>query len=166
MNTPRRPRFEPTGMRRSRKVALILLGSAGVIGAAAVYDAWSRESEEENAIAAEPAPEALSPERTYANNHYVPGAGYYHAPFSSWFPFPLNYYDPARGYFSGGQWRPAPFASEVQQSRPHAGAVSAAMAARRAQASSSAARGLGTAKPSVTRGGFGSTAHGASGGAS
>lgn len=148
MNTPRSPRRGPPQMRRSHKVALILLGSAGVVGAAALYDAWTREREEEAL-----APEPLSAERTYANNHHVPGAGYYHAPYHAWFPFPLNYHAPSRGYFSGGQWRPTPFASEMQQSRPNPGAVSAATLAHRVHAT----------KLSVTRGGFGASSRGSSG---
>lgn len=161
MNTPRRPRFDEPRSRRSHKVALVLLGTAGVVGGVAIWDAWRREREEAGAPTAASAPEALSTERTYPNNHHVPGAGYYHAPFFGWFPFPWNHHDPARGYFAGGQWRPAPHASEVQQSRPATGAVAAATAAQRAGMSQFSSRsGAPAAKPSVLRGGFGSSSRG------
>ena len=32
----------------------------------------------------------LSTDNGYANNYFVPGAGYYHAPFCAWFPLPYN----------------------------------------------------------------------------
>ena len=30
----------------------------------------------------------------YTNNYYVPGVGYYHAPFRAWYVLPYNHYDP------------------------------------------------------------------------
>lgn len=176
-------------MRRSTKVALILLGTAGVVGAAVVWDAWQRSRDDASVSptgAAQPAPEPVSAERTYQNNTYLPGAGYYHAPFYGFFPFPLNHYDPARGYFSGGQWRASQFASDVTQSQPTAAAAASALAAQRAAReqqqraqSSSFFRGgssgnssstfssrpstAPSSKPSVIRGGFGSSSRGASG---
>jgi hypothetical protein len=47
--------------------------------------------------------------QAYANNHYVPGVGYYHAGYHGFFPLPFNYYDAGRGsYFSGGNWGSRP----------------------------------------------------------
>ncbi len=47
--------------------------------------------------------------QAYANNYYVPGAGYYHAGFSSFFPFRYNHYDASRGgYYYGGGWHGSP----------------------------------------------------------
>jgi hypothetical protein len=39
---------------------------------------------------------AISTENVYANDFYVPGAGYYHAPFYAWYRQPYNYYDPQK----------------------------------------------------------------------
>jgi hypothetical protein len=86
----------------------------------------------------------LSAANVYSNNYYVPGAGYYHAPFCAWFPLPYNHFDPAKGrYFYGGQWGPTPFQSITNISSPSAPAAAKAEAAR----------------TDVTRGGFGSTGH-------
>jgi hypothetical protein len=57
--------------------------------------------------------------QTYTNNHYVTGRGYYHAPYHAWYPFPYNYYDPARrGYYHGGNYTSEPHVSAVTASRP------------------------------------------------
>jgi hypothetical protein len=57
--------------------------------------------------------------QTYTNNHYVAGRGYYHAPYHAWYPFPYNYYDPARRtYYHGGSYSTAPHVSNVTSSRP------------------------------------------------
>lgn len=55
----------------------------------------------------------------FTNNHYVPGVGYYHAPFHAWYTHPYNHYDPQTArYFQGGQWLPAPHESIVNISSP------------------------------------------------
>jgi hypothetical protein len=178
---------EEPRMRRSTKVALVLLGTAGVVGVASTWDAWrrAREQEKRDRLAATTLPEAapVSTERTYTNNEYVPGVGYYHAPFFGWFPFPWNFHNPSRGYFAGGQWHPAPFTSGVLSSQPTPQAVAAAAAVQRARqqeqqrqtrtanfagssnrSSSYTSRSTATpsAKPSTTRGGFGSSSRGSS----
>ena len=75
------------------------------------------------------------------NNTYVASHGYWHAPYHNWYPYPYNYFDPARGYFHGGQWSPAPHESTITASRPLA------------------ANSSGAGKPSssshISRGGFG-----------
>src|SRR6185436_14827190 len=58
--------------------------------------------------------------RTYTNNTYRTGAGYYHAPYRGWYPVPYNHYDPARGYFHGGQYTAVPHESNVTASKPAA----------------------------------------------
>ena len=64
-------------------------------------------------------PAAISAENVYTNNFYLPGAGYYHAPFCAWYPHPYNYFDPQkRLYFYGGQWGPLPNVSIVNVSSP------------------------------------------------
>jgi hypothetical protein len=50
-------------------------------------------------------PPPLSAESVYTNNFYVPGVGYYHAPFRAWYSLPYNHFDPkSQRYFYGGQW--------------------------------------------------------------
>ncbi|HUR56868.1 MAG TPA: hypothetical protein VM029_04105 [Opitutaceae bacterium] len=177
---------EQPRMRRSTQVALVLLGTAGVVGVATTWDAWrrSREREKQERLLATTPPEAapVSAERTYTNNEYVPGVGYYHAPFFAWYPFPWNFHNPARGYFAGGQWHTTPFTSGVLSSQPTPQAVAAAAAVQRARqqeqqrqaranfasssngSSSYSSRPAGTPspKPSTTRSGFGSSSRGSS----
>lgn len=178
--------------RRSKQVALVLLGTMGVIGGAVVWDAWRRAGDEADEASAQPAPEPVAADRTYNNNHFTPGVGYYHAPYHSWYPFPFNHHDPARGYFAGGLWQAAPFAANLLSSRPQPSAVTSALAAQqrhdaeqRTRASTSNfARPRGSmfggssfssrpsstptpskSSPSIKRGGFGSSGH-SSGGSS
>jgi hypothetical protein len=92
--------------------------------------------------AAAPVPPVTS-ETYLTNDTQIPGAGYYHAPFRSFFPLPYNHFDPARKmYFYGGQWGPAPHRSIVNLSTP------TPEAARQAQAGRT---------DSIPRSGFGST---------
>jgi hypothetical protein len=78
----------------------------------------------------------------YTNNHYLPGVGYYHAPFRAWYALPYNHYDPqSRRYFQGGQWAATPYASITNVSGP------TALAAQRAQGQ----------RTDIRRSGFGST---------
>ncbi len=80
----------------------------------------------------------------YTNNYYVPGVGYYHAPFRAWYSLPYNYYDPQRReYFQGGRWAAAPHESITNISAPLPQAVSQAQAQR----------------SDVRRGGFGHTSY-------
>ena len=177
------------GGRRSKQVALVLLGTDGVVGAVAVWDAWRRAPDGGSwpVPAPQPAPMPLSPDRTYANNDFVPGVGYYHAPYHAWYPFPFNYHDPARGYYAGGLWQLAPWALLAMRSQPTSAAVAKALAAQHqrdeeqrrrtgAVGFSPGARGFSsgfssarpaapaaTHGPSIMRGGFGGSAHGASG---
>ena len=77
------------------------------------------------------------------NNQYLPGVGYYHAPYRAWYAQPYNHFDPqTQRYFHGGQWAAAPHESITNLSEP------TAEAARQAQAQ----------RTDVRRGGFGSTA--------
>ena len=183
--------------RRSRNVALVFLGAVGVVGGVVAWEAWqrSRVAGDTPQPAPSPAlpPRPLSVDHTYANNEYLPGAGYYHAPNHGWFPFPYNYHDPSRGYFAGGLWQAAPFLLNALSSQPSNAAVVAARGLRDAQQrpAPAPARGSGfssfrgsgltgtsgfsasrpatsaptpsRAAPSISRGGFGSSAHGASG---
>jgi hypothetical protein len=89
------------------------------------------------------------------NNTYVPGLGYYHAPYHGWFEYPFNYYRPGFGYYHGGLYSPKPYASAILSSTPSI-----------ASTSDGSGGGGGThfgstkSSPGATRGGFGSIGHG------
>jgi hypothetical protein len=113
--------------KRSKRVRLLLLGglTAGALGSCSP--------------AGRP---AISAENVYANNFYLPGVGYYHAPFCAWYQHPYNSYDPkTRMYFWGGGWRPEPHQSITNISSP----------------SPQAARSAEAMRTDITRGGFGCT---------
>lgn len=80
----------------------------------------------------------------YTNNHYVPGVGYYHAPYRAWYPLPYNHFDAQTGrYFHGGQWAAAPHLSITNLSEP----------------TETVAQQVQAQRTDVRRGGFGSTSH-------
>lgn len=116
-------------MKRSKKVRLLLLGGLSVGAITACAPSPSTEPR-------------ISAESVYTNDYYLPGAGYYHAPFRAFYAQPYNYYDPQRkAYFYGGQWATAPYRSVINISAPTPEAAAAA-------------EGL---RASVQRGGFGSS---------
>jgi hypothetical protein len=80
------------------------------------------------------------------NNTYVPGRGYYHAPYYGWYEYPYNFYRPGFGYYHGGFYSRDPEAPSIIASRPTAGA----------RAFSSAGRAAPEAH-GISRGGFGSS---------
>ena len=87
----------------------------------------------------------VSADRVFTNNYYVPGAGYYHAPFRGFFPRPYNDFDIATGrYFYGGQWGAMPHQSFTNISSPTPEMVSQVETAR-------------TDVSHVSRSGFGSS---------
>jgi hypothetical protein len=74
---------------------------------------------------------SLSTGNVYTNNFYVPGVGYYHAPFRNWYAWPYNHFDPQNSlYFYGGQWGAQPFESITNVSSPTSEAVQYAESAR------------------------------------
>jgi hypothetical protein len=84
----------------------------------------------------------ISAQNVYTNNYFVPGAGYYHAPFRSFYPLPYNHFDgKTQRYFYGGNWAPAPCESITNISSPLAASAASAEAVR----------------TDITRGGFGCT---------
>ena len=148
----------------SREVMTPLLVAAGMIGLPLLIGV-SQCSRQRSAETAE-APAGVDENTAYTNNSFLAGAGYYHAPFQAWFPFPYNFHDPSRGFFRGGQWfqnpeeekrtagvasHPGAMTGFVSSSRPTHEAVQRANAAA---ATHSAA--------TVTRGGFGGSAHSSS----
>lgn len=130
-------------MKRSRHIQLFLTVSGAIAGSlTAGCDRGDVE------------PPAVSPENTYTNNHYVEGAGYYHAPFRQWYPHPYNYYIPSQGYYYGGRWNTRPYESNVASSKPDvstARTVNSHWSSTRKSSSGSSS--------GVTRGGFGSWGH-------
>ena len=66
----------------------------------------------------------MTSENVYTNNFYVPGVGYYHAPFRAWYALPYNHFDTQnRRYFFGGQWGTSPHQSITNISPPTPTAV-------------------------------------------
>lgn len=98
-------------MKRSRTIALVLLGSAST----AVFDGCNR-------VHTFPV-ERISAQAYYPNDYYIPGAGYYHAPFRAFFPYPYNYRFAAGSYYYGGQLGSTPFESVINISSPTEGAA-------------------------------------------
>ncbi len=187
--------------RRSRNIALVFIGAVTVAGGLAAWEAWQRaQASSARQPSPQPAAPPVSADQVYTNNAFIPGVGYYHAPYHAWFPHPFNYYDPVRGYYAGGLWQAAPFLVSLLNSRPSNDAVATALATQRlredlqrkqqqqAQSSTGSSGGMffrgsgfggsgfsstapGGSTPtgsgggsSISRGGFGSSAHGACGG--
>jgi hypothetical protein len=126
---------EPSAVKRSRTIRLLLLGgfSAGAL-----------------AVSSAAADGRISASNAYVNDHHVPGAGYYHAPYRAFFAQPYNFYDPQRKqYFHGGQWTDRPHRSIVNISEPTPEAALAAERVRIVPVSHSSGY--------IPRSGFGST---------
>ena len=118
-------------MKRSEKIVLVLSG--------AVATALAGCGRDSSGLA------RLSPNNVYTNNHYVPGAGYYHAPFHGWYPHPHNSYNPDRGYYYGGNWNAYPDDRNILSSKPSQYAANKANAEHK------------THTAAARRGGFGSS---------
>ena len=135
MNADRPEQIEREAARRRRSGwVTISVAAAIVIGAPVLF--YQCRAEDDPVVEGQ----------AYANNHYVPGVGYYHAGYHGFFPFPYNFYDAGRGsYFTGGSWRSSPDTrSNLTSSVPSRSTVASANSQfRSAQASS--------------RGGFGRT---------
>ena len=140
-------RFSGPAVKRSRAIHLVLTGT--VAGAALIGCGVSDNGP------------PISADQTYTNNHYVHGAGYYHAPYSRWYPFPYNHYIPGQGYYYGGRWAPLPESPSTTASRPTADAVRLAQAQRSASSRSGfSSRSSGSSRSSTSaRGGFGGSSH-------
>jgi hypothetical protein len=118
-------------VKRSRRIRLVLIGGLSAGAATSCGPSGSP-------------PGVVSANSVYTNNHYLPGVGYYHAPFRAWYSQPYNHFDPqSRRYFFGGRWAAFPHESITNISAPTPAAVQQAHAQQ----------------SSVTRGGFGSTSH-------
>ena len=76
------------------------------------------------------------------NNFFLPGTGYYHAPFRNWYALPYNHFDTQRQlFYYGGQWGAQPYLSITNISSPTPEAVQVAENTR----------------TDISRGGFGSS---------
>jgi uncharacterized membrane protein YgcG len=94
-------------MKRSQTIRLILIGGLSA-GALAGCDQKP----------------AVTTEGVFTNNFYVPGVGYYHAPFRNWYALPYNHFDAQKQlYYFGGQWGATPFENITNISSPTADAV-------------------------------------------
>ena len=119
-------------MKRSKSIRLVLLGSLSTVVLAGCDQKPS-----------------VSAQNVYTNNFYVPGAGYYHAPFRGWYRLPYNYFDAGNNlYFYGGQWATHPSESITNISSPTSEAVQLAESSR----------------TDISRGGFGGYSSGFHGG--
>lgn len=101
------------------------------------------------------------------NNTYVPGFGYYHSAYHSWYPYPFNWYYPDYGYYYGGEWNDGPYKGSVPpRSRPSAESISEVHEFIRTGSKPGAWRNgsfkstFGRFMRGVSRGGFGSGFHG------
>jgi hypothetical protein len=130
-------------MKRSRSVVLVMSGTLAA-GALAGCD----QSRNSTATTVE-----VDDNETYTNNHFVLGAGYYHAPYRGWYPYPYNWHVAGHGYYHGGTWTSEPEQSPVTASRP------TAEAARVAGVHGAGRSGSAGRSASVSRGGFGGSAH-------
>jgi hypothetical protein len=156
---PQRPRI-------SQQIATPLLIAAGLIGVPLAIGLARRATEDDT-----PAVPAVDPNTVYQMNHHIPGAGYYHVPFHAWFPIPYNTFQPGRGWYRGGQWRPTeqPVAAEEQEQQSSAAGIrSSATYGSGFRASSypspAAVQRVNSGATAhhastTTRGGFGSSAH-------
>jgi hypothetical protein len=110
-------------MKRSQSIRLILLGGLSSV----MLTGCDKKP-------------SVSAQNFYTNNFYIPGAGYYHAPFRAWYELPYNHFDPQKqAYYYGGQWGAKPFESVTNISSPTVEAVTLAENTR----------------TDITRGGFG-----------
>jgi hypothetical protein len=101
-------------VKRSKSIRLILIGG---LSTAALAGCTPKPS--------------VSAQNVYTNNFYVPGTGYYHAPFRNWYSLPYNHFDAQKNlYYYGGQWGAQPFESITNISSPLPEAVQVAQNTR------------------------------------
>jgi hypothetical protein len=62
--------------------------------------------------------QAAAPLREYSENESLPGAGYFHPMARAFFPYQVNHFDPARGYFNAGTWSPTAAAITSRRAMP------------------------------------------------
>ena len=138
--------------KRSGCVNLVLIGTVVGLCGFGLYSCTKDDEVEDKDV------NYVNGGHAYANNHHVPGVGYFHAPVRSWFPRPSNDFEPGRGEFAGGGWNAAPNASSIERSNPDPAAVSRVNSQwRSANPGEVASRKASIASSrSTSRGGFGS----------
>ena len=139
-------------MKRSKNVALVLSCSLILAGVTTGCDVQSDELADNDGPMVpnndEGKPGTVD-DRNLTNNTYRAGTGYYHSGVGMWYPFPYNYYSPGAGYYHNGSWSSTPSGgSAASLASTHSGAKAPTMV----RASSA----------SVSRGGFGGSAHSSS----
>lgn len=152
-------------MKRSSQIRLVLSGAVATA-------LWTTGCNRDESVAdtAANVPPFVSTNQVYTNNHFVSGAGYYHAPYGGWYARPFNSYLPGRGYYHGGDWWSTPYSGPIMVSTPRANAVESAnlkteplrarsggFSSSGGSSSSSSSRSGGSTHSgsSISRGGFG-----------
>jgi hypothetical protein len=160
----------PTPSRRSAlEVRTPLLIAAGLIGVPlAIAMAHHALADNEDDGTSWSTSTSVDTATAYPMNHFLPGAGYYHAPYHAWFPMPFNYHDNSRGWFRGGQWRTTPMEDDAERrdeartggfvaGRGYSGGGRVLTSRPSLEAVQRANTGAATQHANVIRGGFGSS---------
>ena len=105
----------PAPRRSTSELRTPLLIAAGLLGVPLAISLASHAFADYDDEVAPSAPPTVDAATAYPMNHFLPGAGYYHAPYHAWFPMPFNYYVAGRGWFRGGQWRRAADADDNER---------------------------------------------------
>jgi hypothetical protein len=107
----------PEPRRSTFELRTPLLIAAGVIGVPLAIGLAYRAlaDDREDVTSSSSSTPAVDTATAYPMNHFLPGAGYYHAPYHAWFPMPFNFHDNSRGWFRGGQWRTTPMEDEAER---------------------------------------------------
>ena len=174
-------------MKKPEAIILSLVG-ATVVGTAGMSLLTPSRKEEQppqtqNDWTSQSEAPPVSEDQEYPNDTYVPGAGYYHAPYHSFFPYRYNYYDSTRGYYHGGSWWPQASTSNIFRSRPNSSAAANARSGQSSYFSTHPSSSHGTSSSSsgktasshgsssstssgTSHGGFGSTGQSSAGSSS
>ena len=157
----------------SLRVMTPLLIAAGAVGLPVVLGVAQCVRNADQRDVAQPA--TVNTGTVYPNNHFLPGAGYYHAPYHGWFLLPFNHYESGRGWYRGGVWRNAAQEDDAERRElartggfvPRGGGGGAGVSSFARQPSSQptaeavqrANAGAAAHAGPVIRGGFGLSAH-------
>ncbi len=160
-------------MKRSQSIFLLLSGAlATTIGPAGCSD--NQDPPPPPATGRTVAADQLRADQDQDNNSYVPGTGYYHSLYHTYYPYPFNWYSPGHGYYYAGGWQATPFAGLVpDHSRPTASTIASVQQSVRSGSSGGgwftgghggSFSGSSVGHSGISTGGFGSSAHAGSAG--